>query len=152
MFANRIRRINTPNASANPARAHGGPGAAGIEYDDSTDQIVLSTDNPPTDAGRRFVATVAAQAGATAKSILVFTATANPVSVAANTSVEQGLPVTGVLTTDTVVAVIKPTHTVGFAVTGGRVSAAGTVAATFVNPTAVASDPPAETWTFVIAR
>lgn len=45
MFANRIRKI-TSTATPVPARAHGGPGAVGIEFDTAVNGLVLAKDNP----------------------------------------------------------------------------------------------------------
>lgn len=45
MFANRLRKI-TSTATPVPARAHGGPGAVGIEFDTAINAVVLAKDNP----------------------------------------------------------------------------------------------------------
>lgn len=45
MFANRLRKI-TSTATPVPARAHGGPGAVGIEFDAAINSVVLAKDNP----------------------------------------------------------------------------------------------------------
>lgn len=58
----------------------------------------------------------------------------SPVSVAANTSAEQTFTVRGLLTTDFVL-VQKPTAQAGLGIVGVRVSAADTLAITFMNDT-----------------
>lgn len=74
-------------------------------------------------------------------------------SVATNTSAEQTFTVTGlVAATDVVLSVIKPTATAGLGIVGWRVSADNTLAITFMNTTAGALDPAAETYTIVVAR
>lgn len=57
-----------------------------------------------------------------------------PVSVAANTTAEQTLTVTGLLVGD-FVNVIKPTAQAGLGIVNARVSAANTLAITFSNNT-----------------
>lgn len=65
------------------------------------------------------------------------------VSVAANTSAEQSLTVTGIVATDIIVGVQKPTLTVGAGLAGTRVSAANTLGISFINTTAAAVTPSA---------
>jgi hypothetical protein len=74
----------------------------------------------------------------------VFNVTLSPASVAANTSAEQTFAATGIglLTTD-VVLVQKPTTQAGIGIVGSRVSAADTLAITFMNATASAVTPTA---------
>lgn len=76
----------------------------------------------------------------------------NPASVAANTAAEQTFTMPGLLITDVVLAVVKPTLTAGIDIGNTRISAANTVAITFQNSTASPIDPPSETYTFVILR
>jgi hypothetical protein len=64
-------------------------------------------------------------------------------SVAANTSAEQTFTVNG-LSTDMMVFVNKPSLDAGLAVGNARVSAANTLALTFINSTAGAVDPSSE--------
>ena len=66
-------------------------------------------------------------------------------SVAANTSAEQTFTVPG-LTTDMFVSVNKPSLDAGLAVGNVRVSAANTLAITFINSTAGAIDPSSEAY------
>ncbi len=74
------------------------------------------------------------------------TAALTPVSVAANTSAEQTFTVPGLLA-NSQVFVNKPSATAGLGIGGARVSAANTLAINFVNNTAAAIIPPAETYT-----
>lgn len=76
----------------------------------------------------------------------------NPGSISANTAAELTFTMPGLLVTDVVLAVVKPTLTAGIDVGNTRVSAINTVAITFQNSTASPIDPPAETYTFVILR
>ena len=80
-----------------------------------------------------------------------FTATINPVSVAANTSAEQTFTVNGLRTTDHV-TVNKPSLTAGLGIAGCRVSAADTLAITYINTTASAIDPAGEDYSVVVIR
>lgn len=83
--------------------------------------------------------------------IAVYTATIDPASVAAATSAEQTFTVTGLTTADKVV-VIKPSATAGVGIVGARVSAANTLAITFMNATAAPVDPPSESYTILAFR
>lgn len=60
----------------------------------------------------------------------------SPVSVAANTSAEQLFTFPGVLPTDFLCTVIKPTAQAGLGIVGFRVSAANQIGITFANFTA----------------
>lgn len=83
--------------------------------------------------------------------IYAVSVTFNPASVASATSAEQTVTVTGVKSGDIVVAVNKPSATAGVGIVNARVSAANTVALTFMNATAGAVDPGSESYTFMIA-
>lgn len=76
----------------------------------------------------------------------------DPAAVATITTAEQTVTVPGVKVGDIVVAYNKPANTVGATPCMARVSAADTVAVTFVNPTAGSVNPGSEAWTFVIGR
>jgi hydrogenase maturation factor len=76
----------------------------------------------------------------------VVTFTFDPASVAAATSAEQTVTVSGLKTGD-VVALTKPTATAGVGIVNVRVSAANTLAVTFMNATASSVDPASETYT-----
>lgn len=75
----------------------------------------------------------------------------NPASVATITTAEQTFTLAGLKTTDFVV-VSKPTLTAGLGIAGARVSAADTLAITFVNPTAGSVDAGSETYRVLILR
>ena len=83
--------------------------------------------------------------------IFAVSVTFNPAAVATITTAEQTATVTGVRLGDIVYSV-KPTATTGVGVVNVRVSAADTLAITFVNPTAGSVDPASETWTFLVFR
>jgi hypothetical protein len=76
----------------------------------------------------------------------VVTFTIYPASVAAATSAEQTVTVNGLKVGD-VVALTKPTLTAGVGIVNVRVSAANTLAVTFMNATASSVDPASETYT-----
>lgn len=65
-------------------------------------------------------------------------------SVAANTTAEQDITVSGVAVGDALLNVVKPTLEAGLGVAGARIKAADTIAVTFVNPTASAVDAASE--------
>lgn len=81
----------------------------------------------------------------------VLTFTYNPASVAAATSAEQTVTVPGLRVGDAV-AVIKPSVTAGVGIGNARVSAADTLAVTWINATAGAIDPASETYTLIWVR
>lgn len=83
--------------------------------------------------------------------IRVYTATIDPASVAASTSAEQTFTVTG-LTTGDKCLVVKPTATAGLGIVNARVSAANTLALTFMNATLGAIDAASESYTVVAFR
>lgn len=66
-------------------------------------------------------------------------------SVPANTTSEQTVTVQGLQVGD-FVEVMKPSHSTGLGVANSRVSAANTLAVTFMNNTASAIDPAPETY------
>ena len=72
-------------------------------------------------------------------------------SVAANTTAEQPFTVTGLTTRDTVY-VNKPSHNAGLGIVNCRVSAANTLAITFMNATGSGIDPGSETYFIVAVR
>jgi hypothetical protein len=89
--------------------------------------------------------------GGNVRAMGVFTLTMDPASVATITTAEQTFTVPGLKVGDWVGA-SKPTNTVGVGVVNCRVSAANTLAVTFVNPTAGAVDPASETWQILWVR
>lgn len=80
--------------------------------------------------------------------LVVFSQTLTPVSIASNTTAEQGFTVTtpNALVASSPVWVNKPSITPGLGIAGVRVSAANTLAINFANPTAAAITPPSETY------
>ncbi|MDE2439563.1 MAG: hypothetical protein KGP14_00960 [Betaproteobacteria bacterium] len=83
----------------------------------------------------------------------VASVTLSPAQVAANTTAEQTFTVPGLRTSDVIVEVSKPTQQAGLAIGGSRVSAANTMAVTFINATAGAITPTAsETYQVVWCR
>lgn len=83
--------------------------------------------------------------------IVVYAPSLDVASVAANTTAEQTFTVAG-LTTDDKVFVNKPSVNAGLGIVNARVSAADTLAITFVNATAAAIDPGAETYAVLAIR
>jgi hypothetical protein len=75
--------------------------------------------------------------------MLVYQALQSPVSVANATTAEQALTFTGLLTTDVVVGISKPTAQAGLFIGGMRVSAANSLGITFGNVTAASITPTA---------
>ena len=75
--------------------------------------------------------------------LVTYTTSQSPAIVAANTSGERAMTVTGVLATDMVFAVVKPTSQAGLLVGSSRVSAANTVQVTFGNNTVAGITPTA---------
>ena len=79
--------------------------------------------------------------------------TISPVLVAANTSAEQTFTATGLETRDKILTINKPTAQAGLGIVGMRVSAADTVAITFMNTSAAGITPTAsETYDVVALR
>ena len=75
----------------------------------------------------------------------------NPTSVPANSTSEQTITILNVASND-FVTVSKPTHTTGLGIVNVRVSAANTVAITFMNNTGSPIDPPEEIYTFKVEK
>lgn len=83
--------------------------------------------------------------------IKVYSPALTPASVAVNTTAEQTFTLTGLATNDKCLA-IKPSAQAGLAIGNVRVSAANTLAITYVNDTAAAIVPTAETYAVVCFR
>jgi hypothetical protein len=81
----------------------------------------------------------------------VISFTYNPAEIAAATTAEQTVTVKGLKTTD-MVLVKKPTLTAGVGIVNARVSAADTLAVTWVNATAAPVDPASETYHVFVFR
>ena len=89
--------------------------------------------------------------GTTLTQAAVYSQTVTPASVAAATVAEQTFTVTGLTTADKVIVNHAATgNATGIA--GVRVSAANTLAVSFVNPTAGALTPGAGTWSIIAIR
>ena len=83
--------------------------------------------------------------------MFAITVTFNPAAVATATTTEQTTTVLGLKVGDFVITQ-KPTNTAGVGVVNARVSAADTLALTFVNPTAGSVDAASESWSFLVIR
>lgn len=77
--------------------------------------------------------------------------TLNPAAVAANTTAEEAFTV-ATLTTSDRVFVSKPSLTAGVGIVNARVSAADTIAITFVNATGAPVNPASETYSILVVR
>jgi hypothetical protein len=87
------------------------------------------------------------------QSLSVVTVTLSPAAVAINTTAEQTFTVPGVLASDVLLSVSKPTAQAGLGVVGWRVSALNTVGITFSNVTAASITPTAsQSYTLLLAR
>lgn len=85
--------------------------------------------------------------------VRVYTATVDLASVAADTSAEQDVTVTGVTTSDILLNVVKPTAEAGIGIVNARIKAADTVALTIMNATAAAVNAASEEgWQFVVLK
>jgi hypothetical protein len=109
-----------------------GNGKTAAAFSDGTNLVSIETDY--------------GQAGVT-----VYSPTLSPVAVAANTTAEQALTVTGLAATDLILSVSKPTAQAGIGIVGWRVSGANTLALTFVNATGGSITPTASEVYKVIA-
>jgi hypothetical protein len=85
------------------------------------------------------------------RAMFMIDVTFNPASVATITTAEQTTTVVGLKTGD-MIYWQKPTNTAGVGVVNMRVSAADTLAVTFVNPTAGGVDAASETWRLLVIR
>lgn len=74
-------------------------------------------------------------------------------SVAANTTAEEDITVTGVSTDDVLLSVQKPSLEAGLGIAGARIKAADTIAVTLINATGSPIDAASEDgWKFVVAK
>lgn len=83
--------------------------------------------------------------------IYLISASLTPAAIATITTAEQTFTVTGLKVGDHVV-VNPPSITAGTGIAAARVSAANTLAITFVNPTVGSLTPAAGTYTIVVTR
>lgn len=79
-------------------------------------------------------------------------ATITPSSIPAQTTVEQTFTVNGIVSSDRILELIKPTNTAGIGIVGKRVTANNTVAIDYINVTAAPITPPSETYTFILIK
>lgn len=89
--------------------------------------------------------------GGNIRAMGILTVTYDPASVATITTAEDTVTVPGLRVGD-VVHVNKPTATTGVGIVNARVSAANTLAVTWVNPTAGSVNPASETYTVLWFR
>ncbi len=89
--------------------------------------------------------------GGNIRAMGILTVTFDPASVGANTTAEQTATVPGLRVGDVVYA-SKPTAEAGIGVVNARVSAADTLALTFVNATGSGVNAGSETWTVLWFR
>ena len=95
-------------------------------------------------SGQVYVADGAASgAWTTQAKVVLYEPSLSPASVAANTTAEQTFTVSGLVTTDTLLSVVKPTAQAGLGIVGYRISATNTLAITFSNNTVGAIVPTA---------
>jgi hypothetical protein len=86
------------------------------------------------------------------RGMFLMMATINPASVAAATTADQTFTVRGLRASDVLIMVQKPTLSAGLGIANWRISAANTIAITFVNATAGAVDPGSEVYKLLVAR
>lgn len=110
---------------------------------ETEDLLVDQANSDTTDITTLQADVITAQA--TADKIVRYSTSLTPASVAANTTAEQTFTVAGLVTTSTVI-VNKPTSQAGLGIAGVRVSAADTLAITFINATASPIVPTAESY------
>jgi len=84
--------------------------------------------------------------GSTILNVQLYSVALTPASVAINTTAEQLFTVTGLTTADKILFVNKPTAQAGLGIVGFRVSAANQIGITYLNATAGAIVPTAETY------
>ena len=156
--AQTLQLANTFTDGANYEALNIGGGVIGTNLAISVITAGTGADNLNLDldaAGTGQVQTNAFRIGKTSgtnlSQVRVYSQSLDVASVAANVSAEQTFTVTGLATTDKVF-VNKPSLSAGLGVVNARVSAADTLALTFMNTTAGAVDPGAETYTIVAIR
>ena len=140
-------------AAANPTvTATGSDADVGINLVPKGIGRVAVTANGLDVTGTATVSTsLAVGAGTAVTKIAAYAPSLTPASVAADTSAEQTFTVTGLTTTDKVI-VNGPTPAAGTGIVNAWVSAADTLALTFMNATAAAVTPTAGTYTVVAIR
>ena len=85
--------------------------------------------------------------------VIAFNLTLSPTAVANAVAPEYTCTVTGLLSTDIILAVQKPTHQAGIGLVGARCTASGVLSVGWVNPTAATVTPTAsEVYKVVVYR
>lgn len=85
--------------------------------------------------------------------VMAFSLTLSPTAVANVVAPEYTCTVTGLLSTDIILAVQKPTHQAGIGLVGARCTASGILSIGWVNPTAATVTPTAsEVYKVVVYR
>jgi len=79
-------------------------------------------------------------------------ATLTPTLIGANTTVEQTFSVTGLLATDKLLQVIKPTHTSNLGIVGFRIIANDSLGISYMHIGEAGVTPPVETYTVLVWR
>lgn len=88
-----------------------------------------------------------------AQYVKTFSQALTPAAVAQATTAEQDLTITGLLTTDKLLNVVKPTAQAGLGIVGARIKAADTLSVTYANvPAGGSITPTAETYSVIVAR
>jgi hypothetical protein len=82
--------------------------------------------------------------------IITYEADIAPGTVAANTTAEVDVTLSGVSSTSKILSVNKPTHTTGLGIVNYRVKAVDTVSITFMNSTGSGIDPGSEEYTIIV--
>lgn len=144
-----IRGVVTTDTGSNPAIFVDGRTAAGGAL--TTRDIITFRNNLTEVVTVKATGLKIGASGTTITQTRVYSQSLDVASVAANTTAEQTFTVTGLSTADKVF-VNKPSVNAGLGIVNARVSAADTLALTFVNATAGAIDPAAETYTIFAVR
>lgn len=82
--------------------------------------------------------------------VKVYSESVDAGTVGANTTAEIDVSISGIRSTDIVIAVNKPTHSAGLGVSNYRVKADDTVSIQFINTTGVGISPGAETYAIIV--
>lgn len=150
--ANEVVIAGAASLSAPTITATGSDADVGIQVVPKGLGRVAVTANGLDVTGTATVSTsLAVGAGTAVTKIAAYAPSLTPASVAADTSAEQTFAVTGLTTADKVI-VNGPTPAAGTGIVNAWVSAADTLALTFMNATAAAVTPTAGTYTVVAIR
>jgi hypothetical protein len=86
------------------------------------------------------------------KGVIEFTAVLTPASIGANTTVEQSFTFTGILTTDKLMHVVKPTYQTNLGIVGARIISNNTVGITYIHIGGSSITPTSETYSVTVWR